>query len=77
MKVIVYSTNSCPWCDRVKDFLEEHKVKFEVKDVGDDSSARDEMVRKSRQLGVPVTEIDGEIVVGFNAPLLKHFLKIK
>jgi glutaredoxin-like YruB-family protein len=76
MKVTVYSTNQCPWCDKLKDFLKEHKVKFEVKDVGRDAAAREEMMEKTGQMGVPVTDIDGEAVVGFNVPLLKHLLKV-
>jgi len=76
MKVIVYSSEHCPWCDRVKEFLKENKIKFEVKDVGKDAAARDEMVEKTGQMGVPVTDIDGEYVIGFNVPLLKHHLKI-
>ncbi len=77
MKVIVYSSEHCPWCDKVKDFLTEHNVEFEAKDVGNDASAREEMLKKTGQMGVPVTDIDGEVVVGFNVPLLKHHLKIK
>ncbi|MBW2993756.1 glutathione S-transferase N-terminal domain-containing protein [Candidatus Woesearchaeota archaeon] len=77
MKVTVYSTNQCPWCDKVKDFLTEHNIEFEIKDVGTDENAKKEMLEKTGQMGVPVTDIDGEIVVGFNIPLLRHHLKIK
>jgi len=76
MKVVVYSSEMCPWCDRVKEFLKEHNIKFEIKDVGRDIKAREELIEKSGQLGVPVTIIDGEVIVGFNVPLLKHYLKI-
>ncbi len=76
MKVTVYSSDHCPWCNKVKDFLKENKIEFESKDVGKDVNARQEMVEKTGQMGVPVTDIDGEIVVGFNVPLLKHHLKI-
>lgn len=76
MKVIVYSGEQCPWCGRVKEFLKENKIKFEEKDVGKDVKAREELIKKSGRLAVPVIDIDGEIVVGFNVPLLKHHLKI-
>ena len=76
MKVTVYSSDHCPWCDKVKDFLKENNIEFEAKDVGKDAAAREEMIEKTGQMGVPVTIIDREAVVGFNIPLLKHHLKI-
>jgi glutaredoxin-like YruB-family protein len=77
VKVIVYSTETCPWCAKTKEFLKSHKVKFSNKDVGKDSKAAAEMIKKSGQQGVPVTEIDGEIVVGFDEGKLKKLLKLK
>ena len=65
-KVKVYSTKTCPWCHKVKDFLKEKKVKFENIDVGEDKKAAEEMVEKSGQMGVPVTDINGTIIVGFD-----------
>ena len=62
-KVKVYSTKTCPWCHKVKEFLEEKKVKFEDIDVGADHKAAEEMVEKSGQMGVPVTDINGTIIV--------------
>lgn len=76
MKVVVYSTPTCPWCDRVKDWLKEKKVKFEVKDVSKDQEAAMEMVAKSKQMGVPVIDVDGQIVVGFDQARLKALLKL-
>lgn len=76
MKVTVYSTPMCPWCDRVKDWLKEKKVKFEVKDVSEDQEATMEMVAKSKQMGVPVIDVDGQIVVGFDQDKLKKLLKL-
>jgi len=76
MKVTVYSTPTCPWCDRVKDWLKEKKVKFEVKDVSEDQEAAMEMVAKSKQMGVPVIDVDGQIVVGFDQARLKMLLKL-
>jgi glutaredoxin 3 len=64
--VKVYSTMSCPWCHKLKDHLKEKKVDFENIDVGIDQKAANEMVEKSGQMGVPVTDIDGKIIVGFD-----------
>lgn len=77
MKVIVYSTTICPWCDRLKSWLKENKVEFKDIDVARDEKAAQEMVKKSGQMGVPVTDIDGNVVVGFDIKRLKELLKIK
>lgn len=65
-KVIVYTTSSCPWCRRVKDYLKANHVHFKEVDVSMDSEAAMEMVYKSGQRGVPVLDIDNNIIVGFN-----------
>ncbi len=72
--VIVYSTQACPFCTMAKDFLKEHNVEFTAKDVGTDQAASKEMMEKSGQTGVPVIDIDGKIIVGFNEPVLKEAL---
>ncbi len=76
-QVIVFSTKTCPWCIKVKDFLKENKVKYQEKNVGEDASARSEMLEKSGQLGVPVTDVDGTIIVGFDREKLKKALGLK
>jgi len=68
MKVKVYSTEQCPYCHMAKDYLEAKGVEFEDVNVGEDRAAADEMVEKSGQMGVPVLDIGGEIVVGFDVP---------
>jgi len=73
-KVIVYSTNSCPWCIKCKDFLKEKNVEFEDKNVADDEAARSEMAEKSGQMGVPVLDIDGTIIVGFDQAAIENAL---
>lgn len=65
-KVKVYSTKTCPWCHKTKEYLKEKGVKFDDIDVGADQKAANEMVEKSGQMGVPVTDIDGQIIVGFD-----------
>jgi glutaredoxin-like YruB-family protein len=77
MKIIVYSTPSCVYCKMLKEFLKKNSVPYEEKDVSADLKAREEMVTKSHQLGVPVVDIDGEIFVGFNRAEIAKKLGIK
>lgn len=74
--VIVYSTPNCPWCIRVKQFLKENNILFLDWDVSVDQAAADEMVKKSAQMGVPVLDIDGQIVTGFDKERIKQLLGI-
>lgn len=76
-KVKVYSTKTCPWCYAAKNFLKAHKIEFEDIDVTNDAKAAQEMIEKSGQMGVPVIEIDGKIIVGFNEKKIKELLNIK
>lgn len=76
-KVIIYSTAACMYCKLAKDFFNEHNVKYEEFDVGNDLEKRREMVEKSEQMGVPVIQVGEEIIVGFNKALLLDLLKIK
>ena len=75
--VVVYSAPNCPWCDRVKDFLKEHDIDFKEINVAENEAAAREMIKKSGQMGVPVTDVGGKIIVGFNEPQLKKLLGIK
>jgi len=75
-KVIVYSTQSCPWCAKVKEFFKENKIKFENKDVGENRAAAKEMIIKSSQRGVPVIDVNGKIIVGFDEDELRRALKL-
>ncbi len=75
-KVRIYTTQTCPWCKKVKDFLKEHKVKFTEIDVSSDEKAAKEMIEKSGQMGVPVIDIDGKIIVGFDEEELRKTLKL-
>ena len=76
-KIKVYSTKSCPYCIMVKDYLSEKKIDFEYIDVGEDQAAAKEMVEKSGQMGVPVLDINGEIIVGFNKNAIEKALAKK
>jgi glutaredoxin-like YruB-family protein len=74
-KVIVYSAEWCPWCHKVMDFLKENNVEYEERNVDNPDYAK-EVVQKSGQGGIPVTDIDGQIVVGFDVKKLKELLKL-
>ena len=75
--VIIYTTLTCPWCKKTKEFFKEHNVKYKEIDVVNNSKAAAEIIKKSGQMGVPVIDIEGKIVVGFDEPQLRRLLKIK
>ncbi len=66
MSITVYSTPSCPWCYRVKEYFKAKHISFEEVDVSIDYARAQEMIAKSGQMGVPVIDINGQIIVGFN-----------
>jgi len=73
-KVLVYSTPTCPWCIRAKQFLNDNNIIFENYDVSADQSKAEEMVKKTGQMGVPVLDIEGEIITGFDKERIKQVL---
>lgn len=75
-KVMIYSTPTCTYCKHVKELFKTHNVAYEEFDVASDKDKRAEMVEKSGQLGVPVTDIDGQVVVGYDEATLKQLLGI-
>ena len=77
MSVKIYTTPSCVYCKMAKDFFGANKVQYQEFNVADNDKAREEMVSKSHQLGVPVIDINGEIFVGFNRPAIAKALGIK
>jgi len=77
MTIKVYSTQACPYCHMVKDFLRKNDVEFEDIDVSTNHEAAHEMIEKSGQMGVPVTDINGKIIIGYDIQALKEALKIK
>ncbi len=76
-KVTIYSTPTCVFCHAAKDFFKAHDVAYEDHNVATDLPRRKEMVDKSGQLGVPVIDVGGEIIVGFDEGRLKELLSIK
>ncbi len=73
----VYSTPTCPYCITLKKFLKEKGFEFADIDVSADEKELQEMIDKSGQMGVPVIDINGEIVVGFNRDKIVELLNIK
>ena len=76
-KIKVYSTPTCPWCHKAKDFLKEKGIEFEDINVAEDEKGRSEMVEKSGQMGVPVLEVNGEVIVGFDQAAVEKALEKK
>ena len=77
MAVKIYSTPTCPWCHKAKDFFKANKVAFTDIDVSKDKKAAEEMVKISGQTGVPVIDANGKILVGFDEGKLKSALGLK
>lgn len=75
-KVLVYSTPTCPFCVRAKQFLKDNNINFIHYDVSVDQEKAKEMIEKSGQMGVPVLDIDGEIIIGFDRDKIKQVLGI-
>lgn len=77
MSVKIYTTPSCVFCKMTKEYFGANNVKYEEFNVATDAKARDEMIQKSGQFGVPVTDIDGQIIIGFDRPRLTELLGLK
>jgi len=77
MKVKVYSTPVCPYCETLKTFLKKNNVDFEDVDVSEDKKVLQEMKEKSGQMNVPVVEIGDEVITGFDKKKLKELLDLE
>lgn len=75
-KVLIYSTPTCHFCHIAKDFLTEHNIAYTEYDVAADITKRKEMVEKSGQMGVPVIDVDGQVMVGYSEEALSKALGI-
>ena len=75
MEVKIYSTPGCPWCGKAKEFFDKNKIKYKDIDVASNPEAAKEMIEKSGQKGVPVIEVGGKVIVGFDESELKEILK--
>ena len=76
-KVTIYSTPTCVYCKMAKEFFKKNDIAYEEHDVATDIAARKEMFDKSHQMGVPVIDVGGEIIIGFNKGILEKALGIK
>lgn len=74
MKIEIYSTPTCPYCIKAKEFFKEKKIQFIDYNVAEDQEMAKKMVEKTGQMGVPVIMIDGETVIGFNKPKIEEML---
>lgn len=74
--ITIYTTPSCVFCRMAKDFFQAHGVVYEEKNAALDAEARQELVEKSGQMGVPVIDIAGRIIVGFDEPALREALNL-
>jgi glutaredoxin 3 len=74
MKIRVFSTPTCPYCVVLKNFLKENGFEYEDIDVSQSEEAQTEMIEKTGQMGVPVTDIDGEWIIGFDQVKIKELL---
>jgi glutaredoxin-like YruB-family protein len=76
-QVIVYTTPTCSWCTTLKTYLDQNQVRYREINVAADTAAAEAMVRKSGQQGVPQTEINGQMIVGFDRARINQLLEIK
>lgn len=76
-RVIVFTSPTCGYCNAVKQYLRQNRIRFKEVDVSCDHRAARDMVRRSGQMGVPVVDIGGKIVVGFNRPRINKLLGIQ
>lgn len=77
VEVKIYTTSTCQFCKATKEFFKENKIKYKELNVEKSEKNAKEAVEKSGQRGVPVIDIGGKIVVGFDEPKLRKLLKIK
>lgn len=76
-KVVLYSTPWCPWCKKIREFFKSRGIPFTDKNVEKFKKYADEMVKKSKQKGIPVIDIGGKIIVGYKEDEIKSALKVK
>lgn len=74
--VKIYTTPTCIWCKRTKEFFKENNITYEEIDVANDRDAAEEMIDKSGQTGTPVIDVDGKIIVGFDEEALTKALDL-
>ena len=76
-KLKIYTTPYCSYCKMAKEYFKTKGVEYEEYNVMTDEKKRDEMVSKTGQLGVPVIDIDGKFIIGFDRPKINEYLGLK
>lgn len=76
-RVIVFSTPTCSYCNMAKQYFRRNKIRFKDIDVSRDQAAARDLVRRTGQMGVPVIDINGKLIVGFDKPQINRLLDIK
>lgn len=71
----IYTSQTCYWCQAAKEFFKKNKVRYREINVENNPIAMVNMIRKSKQFGVPVVDIDGQIIIGFNQKKIEQALK--
>jgi len=75
-KVIIYTTNICPWCIKAKEFFKENNISYKEKNVQEEPKLANELLEKSGQMGVPVITIGDSVIIGFNKERITKALKL-
>ena len=75
-KITIFTTPTCVYCTMAKEFFKEHNLAYEEKNVATDAEAREQMIERSGQMGVPVIDIEGKIVIGFDQERLRELLEM-
>ena len=76
-RVTIYTTPTCSWCNTIKRYFKETGIQYREVNVAADQKAAEEMVRRSGQQGVPQTDIEGQVVVGFDKAQINTLLGIR
>ena len=72
----IYTTPTCIWCKKTKEFLKKNNIRYKEISIVGNKKATDEMIKKSGSMSVPVLDIDGQIIVGYNIEKIKKALKL-
>ena len=76
-KITIYSTPTCVYCNMAKSFFKANSFEYTEHNVATDLAKRKEMIDKTGQMGVPVIDVEGEVIVGFDEPKLRGVLGVK
>lgn len=76
MNVVIYTTATCPWCSKAKDYLKSHKISFKEVRVDQNQSGLKELVKLTNQMGVPVIVINGKPIIGFDKQKIDNLLNL-